>query len=117
MSEATPKRRGTDILHKEELTAWQVLRRHIIVGSWFGMAFFAVIGIQFGFYLGGYGGAKFFEVLFLMDLTGPVAALTGSIIGIIVGTLSVWAILIIISAFCGALVYWLKYRSFPSPPK
>jgi len=117
MSNATPSRRGTDILHKEELTAWQVLRRHITVGSWFGMAFFAVIGIQFGFYLGGYGGAKFFEVLFLMDLTGPVAALTGSIVGIIVGTLSVWAILIIISAFCGALVYWLKYRSFPSPPK
>ena len=116
-SEVMPKRRGTDILQKEELTAWQVLRRHILVGSWFGLAFFAVIGIQFGFYLGGYGGAKFFQVLFLMDLTGPVAALIGSVVGIFVGVLSVWGIMIITCSFGGAMVYWIKYRSFPTPPK
>ena len=104
-------------MHREELTAWQMLRRYLVVASWFGNLLFLVIGVWFGFYLGGYGGAKFFEVLFLMDLTGPIAAITGSIIGVVIGSLSIWAILIVVSGFFGALVYWIKYRSFPAPSK
>ena len=94
---------------------YETLRWHIQVGSWVGHALFLIIGTQFAWYLGGYGGAKFFEVLFLVDLTGPFAAIVGMLVGVVVGTLSVWGICVIVCSACGALTYWIKYRSFPSP--
>lgn len=94
---------------------YQLLRRHIAIGGWFGNILFITVGIFFGFYIGGFGGAKFFEELFLVDLTGPVAAILGSVVGIITGTLSVWAILVIFCAFGGALTYLIRFKSFPSP--
>lgn len=94
---------------------YEILRWHIQIGSWVGHILFLTIGTQFAWYLGGYGGAKFFEVLFLMDLTGTFAAVVGIVIGVIVGTLSVWGICVIVCSAFGALAYWLKYRSFPSP--
>ncbi|UCG88172.1 MAG: hypothetical protein JSW71_06410 [Gemmatimonadota bacterium] len=94
---------------------WKLLRQHVIVGGWLGNVLFLVVGIQFGFFLGGYGGAKFFEVLFLMDLTGPVAAIVGSLVGVVVGLLSVWGILVVVCAAAGAAWYWVVHRSFPTP--
>lgn len=99
----------------DQRSDYEILRWHIQVGSWAGHVLFLTVGTQFAWYLGGYGGAKFFEVLFLMDLTGTFAAVTGMIIGVTVGTLSVWGILVIVCSAIGALTYWLKYRSFPSP--
>ena len=109
------RRRGSDILVREELTAYQVLRRYQVYGSWFGNLVFFTVGIPFAFYLGGYGGAKFFEVLFLMDLTGSVASIVGAVIGVFIGFFSIWAILTVVFSALGALAYWLKYRSFPTP--
>lgn len=94
---------------------YQLLRRHIAIGGWFGNILFLFVGIFFGFYIGGFGGAKFFEELFLVDLTGPVAAMVGSVVGVITGTLSVWAIMVIMCAFGGALTYLIRFGSFPSP--
>lgn len=104
-----------DRRRRDRRSDWQLLRRHVVVGGWLGNVLFLVVGIQFGFYLGGYGGAKFFEVLFLMDLTGPIATIVGSVVGVIVGSLSVWGILVVVCSGAGALWYWIIHRSFPSP--
>lgn len=109
------ERRRSGRRASDQRTAYEVFRWHIQVGSWVGHALFLVIGTQFAWYLGGYGGAKFFEVLFLMDLTGPFAAITGMVIGVIVGTLSIWGILVVVCSALGAFTYWIKYRSFPAP--
>jgi len=94
---------------------WKLLRRYLAAGGWTGNALFLAIGVHFGFYIGGFGGAKFFEELFLIDLTGAFASLLGSLVGVFVATLSIWAILVIVSAAGGALVYFLIHLSFPSP--
>jgi len=86
----------------------------VAAGGWLGNVVFVVVGIRFGFYIGGYGGAKFFEELFLIDLTGPVASLLGSAVGVFVGVVSTWAILVICFSFFGSLVYLLIHHSFPS---
>jgi hypothetical protein len=111
----TRERRRSGRRASDQRTAYEIFRWHIQVGSWVGHALFLVIGTQFAWYLGGYGGAKFFEVLFLMDLTGPFAAVTGMVIGVIVGTLSIWGILVVVCSALGAFTYWIKYRSFPAP--
>lgn len=100
---------------RDRRSRWQHLRKYIAMGGWMGNVIFVFVGIFFGFYIGGFSGAKFFEELFLIDLTGPVAPILGSIVGIITGTLSIWGILVIMCAFLGALAYLAKYRSFPSP--
>lgn len=105
----------TAVRKGDRRSKYQMLRRHIAIGGWFGNILFATVGVFFGFFIGGFGGVRFFEELFLIDLTGPVAALIGSVVGVITGTLSVWAILVIVCAFGGALTYLIRFGSFPSP--
>ncbi len=96
-------------------TDYQHVRRYIRNGGRFGNICFVLYGAFFGFYIGGFSGAKFFEELFLVDLTGPVASILGSVIGVVIGLLSVWAIMVITGAFWAAVIFFVIYRFFPSP--
>ena len=111
------QRRGTDVIRVETITAYESLRRHLIVGSWFGHVLFLVYGIFLGFSYGGLGGIQFFSNLFLFEQLGSWASLLGMLMGIFIGLVCVWTICVICSALVGGLVYWTKYRSFPAKPK
>lgn len=111
------QRRGTDVIRVETITAYESLRRHLIVGSWIGHAVFLVYGIFLGFSYGGLGGIQFFSSLYLFEQLGSWAALLGMLMGIFIGLVCVWAICVILSAMVGGFVYWAKYRSFPTKPK
>jgi hypothetical protein len=74
-----------------------------------------ILGIQTAFYFGGFGGADFFERLYLVSALGPTASLAGSVIGVIIALLSIWAIAVVACAFTAALVYLAVHRSFPTP--
>jgi hypothetical protein len=112
---AVPKRRGDDVLYAEKVTSWQALRHHMLAGSWVGNLLFLVNGVFFGFYYGGFGGMEFFSDMWLLDRTGAFADMLGAVLGIFIGLLCVWAILVIAGAACGTFVYWFRYRSFPTP--
>jgi hypothetical protein len=109
------KRRGGDVIAVEEVTAWKLLRRYLVTGSWIGMAVFVLYGIFAGVSYGGFGGIQFFTDMFLLDYLGRLSALAGVIMGIFIGVVCVWAICVIFGAAIGALVYYIKYKSFPAP--
>ncbi|MBN2082913.1 hypothetical protein JW859_12010 [bacterium] len=108
------RRRGGDVVAVESLTTMEVLRRHIVVGSWFGHMLFVVWGMFFGFSYGGFGGMRFFTDMYLLDQLGSFSSLIGVLFGTFIGVVCVWAICVIVGAFGGALVYWFKFRSFPT---
>lgn len=94
---------------------WQTLRNHLKVGSWFGHAAFAVYGLWFAISYGGFGGIQYFADMFLIEQLGRnFAALLGLVFGVFIGLLCVWAICVIVAAFIGAVVYFIRFKSFPS---
>lgn len=94
---------------------WRILRNHLKVGSWFGHAAFAVYGLWFAISYGGFGGIQYFSDMFLIELLGRnFAALLGLVFGIFIGLICVWAICVIVAAFVGAVVYFIRFKSFPS---
>ena len=109
------RRRGTDVVHVEQLTAWQLLRRYLMIGSWIGTGVFVLYGLFAGVSYGGFGGIQFFTDMFLLDYLGRVSALAGVVMGIFIGVVCVWAICVIFGAAIGSLVYYLKFKSFPAP--
>jgi len=111
------KRRGSDVAHIERLTSYDLLRRHIVVGSWFGHALFFFYGILYGMAYGTVGGLMFFNDMYLIDLLGSLQTIIGIVFGSFIGLVCVWAICVILGAFIGTLVYWFKYRSFPVPTR
>lgn len=92
------------------------MRRYISIGGMFGNLVFILVGIAIGFYYGGMGGTRFFGELFLIKQAGSLAAMTGSVIGVLVGLICVWAIFVIMFACCGAILYWIRYKQIPPPP-
>ena len=108
------KRRGSDLV---TLTSWDLLRRHIAIGGWFGNGLFLVYGILYGLAYGTVGGVMFFNDMYLIDELGSLQTVIGVIFGTMIGLICVWAICVILGAFIGALVYWFKYRSFPMPSR
>jgi hypothetical protein len=112
-----PRRRGSDVVQVEALTAWDVLRRYIVVGSWFGHALFLAWGVFFGISYGILGGYEFFTDMYLVDRIGALAGLVGIIMGVFIGVVCVWTICVILAAGIGAGVYWVRFRSFPMPPR
>lgn len=111
------RRRGSDIVHVEEVTAWKLLRRYLVTAGWIGNLVFAVNGIFFGFYYGGFGGIRFFDDMWLLDRIGSFSAMLGLVVGVCIGVICVWALCVIISACTGALVYWMRFKSFPVSPQ
>lgn len=110
-------RRGGDVIRVEYITAWGACRHYVIVGSWFGHVLMVVYGIFFGLSYGGFGGIQFFTNMFLLEHTGMVAAVIGLVLGSFIGLVCVWAICVIVTSSLGLLVYWLRFRSFPTPPE
>lgn len=110
-------RRGTDVIRIEYVTGWDVLRRYLIIGSWFGHGLMIVYGIFFGLSYGGFGGIQFFTNMFLLEHTGLFSAVLGLILGTFIGLVCVWAICVIFAAALSLLFYWLRFRSFPTPPE
>jgi len=111
------RRRGTDIIRVEYITAWDACRRYVIIGSWFGHVLMVVYGVFFGLSYGGFGGIQFFTNMFLLEHTGTFAAVLGLILGTFIGLICVWAICVIFTSFLGLIFYWLRFRSFPTPPE
>jgi hypothetical protein len=109
------KRRGSDVVLVQELTAWQLLRRYLLTGSWIGTGVFVLYGIFAGASYGGFGGVQFFTDMFLLDYFGRLSALAGMVMGVFIGLVCVWAICVILGAAIGSLVYYLKFKSFPAP--
>jgi hypothetical protein len=95
---------------------FQTLRWYISIGGMFGNLVFLLIGATVGFYYGGLGGTRFFEELFLIKRAGSVAAIAGSVVGVLMGLICVWAIMVIMFACCGAMLFWIRYRHIPMPP-
>lgn len=112
-----PRRRGSDVIQVEALTAWDLLRRHLIVGSWFGHALFLAWGVLFGVSYGVLGGFEFFTSMFLLDRVEAFAGMAGIVLGVFIGVVCVWTICVILAAGIGAAVYWARFRSFPMPPQ
>jgi hypothetical protein len=111
------RRRGSDLVVVQEFTAWQLLRRYISIGGWVGNCLFLLYGAYLGLSFGALGGLQFFSDMIAFDATGSFAKGFGILVGIVVGLICVWAIFVVIAAFCGVLVYWFKFRSLPSPEK
>jgi len=110
-------RRGGDVIRVEYITAWSACRHYVVVGSWFGHVLMLVYGIFFGLSYGGFGGIQFFTNMFLLEHTGMIAAVIGLVCGTFIGLVCVWAICVIITSSLGLLFYWLRFRSFPTPPE
>jgi hypothetical protein len=110
-------RRGSDVIRVEYVTAWDACRRYVIIGSWFGHVLMVVYGVFFGLSYGGFGGIQFFTNMFMLEHTGMVAAVLGLILGTFIGLVCVWAICVIFASFLGLVFYWLRFRSFPTPPE
>lgn len=100
----------------ERRSPYYEMRRYISIGGMFGNIMFLLIGGAVGFYYGGMGGTRFFSELFIIKETGSAAAVTGSIVGVAMGLICVWAILVITFACCGAILYWIKFKRIPPPP-
>lgn len=113
--EMTIRRRGSDVVYVETLTAHKLLRRYIYIGSWFGLAVFIIYGLWAGVSYGGFGGIQFFTDMFLLDELGSLSPLVGVVLGVFIALVCVWAICVILGAFVGALVYRFKFKSFPMP--
>ena len=111
------QRRGSDIIHVETITAYESLRRHLIIGSWVGHALFLLYGIFLGFSYGGLGGIQFFSSLYLFEQLDSWAALLGMLMGVFIGLVCVWTIFVIGAAMVGGFIYWAKHRSYPAKPK
>lgn len=94
-----------------------MLRRHIVVASWYGHGLFIVYGMFAGFYYGGFGGVQFFSDMFLLDYLGKLPTLLGAVCGVFIGLVCVWAICVVAAGAVGVLVYWVRYRSLPLPPQ
>jgi len=109
----TPRRRGSDVVAVEQLTAYQLYRRYLIIGSWIGHALFVVNGAYIAFSFGGFGGIQFFSHMWLLDRVSNYAAFFGMLAGIFIAAICVWALSVIFCAFIATLVYWFKYRSIP----
>ncbi len=92
------------------------MRRYISIGGMFGNLAFLLVGAAVGFYYGGMGGARFFGEMFLVKEAGSLAAVVGSIIGVMMGLVCVWAIMVIMFACCGAILFWIRFRHIPPPP-
>lgn len=106
-------RRSTDLASVEKLTSWDLLRRHLIVGSWFGHLLFILYGILYGASYGVVGGIGFFKDMYLLDQLGTFNTFMGIVCGAFIGLVCVWAICAILGSVVGSMVYWFKYRSFP----
>jgi hypothetical protein len=91
-------------------------RRYINVGGMFGNLAFLVGGVFVGFFYGGIGGTRFFEELFLIKQVGSLATLAGSVLGVLMGLVCVWAICVVVFACGGAMLFWARYRRWPPPP-
>ena len=116
-SQQPRRRRGTDVVAVEELTAWNVLRRYVAVGGWIGQVVFVLYGIYAGLSFGAFGGLQFFTDMYLFDYVAPASKAIGIVFGMVVGLVCVWAICVVAASAVGALVYWIIYRSFPTPNK
>ena len=106
-------RRGTDVVAVEQLTAYKLYRRYILIGSWIGHVLFLVNGAYIGISFGGFGGIQFFSHMWLLDRTGNFAAFFGMLAGIFIAVVCVWALGVIACSFIAGLVYWFQYRSIP----
>jgi hypothetical protein len=111
--EQAPRRRGSDVVVVEQLTAHQLYRRYLIVGSWIGHVLFVVNGSYIAFSYGGFGGIQFFSHMWLLDRASNYAALFGMLAGIFIAAICVWALGVILCAIIASLVYWFRYRSIP----
>ena len=109
------RRRGSDIVTAERLTSYELLRRHLVVGSWFGHLLFLLYGVIYGAAYGIVGGIRFFADMFWLDQLGSLNTFIGMVFGAFIGLVCVWTICVLLGSFAGALVYWYKFRSFPMP--
>lgn len=104
-------------VRRAPITRWEDYRLHVRLGSLFGNVVFVLFGIYVGVSFGGFGGIKYFSSMYLLDRTGSLAAIFGLCAGILIGVLCVWAIFVITAAGVGALIYWLRARTIPTPPE
>lgn len=108
-----PRRRGSDVITVEHLTAYQLYRRYLIIGSLIGHVLFVVNGAYIAFSFGGFGGIQFFSQMWLLDRIRNYAAFFGMLAGIFIAAICVWALGVIACAFIAGCLYWLRYRSIP----
>ena len=99
--------------HPDSGPSASALRRHIVIGSWLGHTIFLTYGIFYGISYGVVGGIGFFADMYLIDQLGSLPTLIGMVFGAFIGLICVWALCVLIASFGGALVYLLKYKSFP----
>jgi hypothetical protein len=92
-----------------------LLRYHVRIGGWLGNLAFVLGGAVAGVLYGGFAGIQFFAALEPFDRFDSLATLAGLVLGITVGVAATWATFIVVFAALGALLYWLRFRSFPAP--